>query len=576
MESPDGIEWSVGNGGTFRTLYDVIQDGDRLIAVGDNVLVTRSAEGVWSLAQTVPDTEFYGAARGPGLYVAVGREAQPVLGGSIYTSPDGAAWTRVDPNTKAYLNDVAWTGERFVAAGGEPVGFGDGRGVLVTSDDGVEWVEVELPGAMSMQAVAINGRDVVVGGWRCLPLPVGSCDAGFFAALSHDAGATWSTYAFYDWTTRGLRELAWTGTEFLGVTTNLQWMSSADGEGWQIGSIEPRTARLLSIAAVGEQTVAVGDRGAIITSADRESWQAVLDGASRPSLAGVVRAGDHLVAASSSSPFAHPLRVGTSRDGLKWSWSYPQVEGRSAGLVALASNGRDLVGLHDDRIIAATEPSVWHEVFVPPSSLARLGELLWTGERFLALGFESSGYPSVSEGVLFASPDGWRWSELGRSAAIENRGVLAGREGLLLVLNPEGEVLRSSDGIAWSQVAALPRGGHLAANDDRFVAVVQTEPPGCFVSTDGSTWTKLLASPVTDPYNVKWNGTEFVMFGRDGQIATSADGATWRSDAMNIAWGLSDMTVWRFRRIAVGWAEAVLVSECEPEPRARRIVHGTR
>lgn len=76
-------------------------------------------------------------AFGAGRWIAVGRHAQASLG-AVWASDDaGRTWRRVF-TAGARLNDVAFGGARFVAAGD--------RGYVIRSDDGLTWSDASIPG----------------------------------------------------------------------------------------------------------------------------------------------------------------------------------------------------------------------------------------------------------------------------------------------------------------------------------------------------------------------------------------------------------------------------------------------
>ncbi len=104
--------------------------------------------------------DLYAAAAGNGVTVAVGRN------GTVITSTDGIEWRTSQTGTEYGLMDVAWGNGLFVAVGGE-LGweFNPGLGVILTSDDGINWIErYRTRDSLTLDAVVWTGtRFVAVG-----------------------------------------------------------------------------------------------------------------------------------------------------------------------------------------------------------------------------------------------------------------------------------------------------------------------------------------------------------------------------------------------------------------------------
>lgn len=134
------------------TASDVVVDGDTVVVVGFDL----DGGKVWTSTgggdlQAVEDGEF-GAATIQGVahidagYVALGRtlgDMRPV----VWTSQDGAAWSREDLSSDAFapdlqINDLATVDGSLVAVGAAPEG-----GAVWTSDDGASWTLYAPAGA---------------------------------------------------------------------------------------------------------------------------------------------------------------------------------------------------------------------------------------------------------------------------------------------------------------------------------------------------------------------------------------------------------------------------------------------
>jgi hypothetical protein len=119
------------------------------------------------------------------LFVAVGGNlpgagptAWDALNAFVLTSPDGISWTvRYDNPTNPGLLAVVWNGQKFVAVGGPgAIGMG-GRGVVLTSSDGLTWTEVPYGGgsvAFSDAAWDETQFEALVNGNKLLRSPDGT------------------------------------------------------------------------------------------------------------------------------------------------------------------------------------------------------------------------------------------------------------------------------------------------------------------------------------------------------------------------------------------------------------------
>jgi hypothetical protein len=203
LTSPDGINWtirSIGDVSDFR-LYGIVWSGSKFIAVGTNMVnnqteIQVSTDGiVWTASSfTVHSGELTSIAWSGNLFVAVGSyfvegARKPLL----LTSSNGIDWTnRSSSNTGGYsLNDVIWTGSKFVTAG---------SGVSGYSNDGINWNYVANP-AIGLFGVCYSGKTFVGAG------------NGLFTSSD---GVNW-TQAYPDDHLYNIRSVAWSGYQYVAV-----------------------------------------------------------------------------------------------------------------------------------------------------------------------------------------------------------------------------------------------------------------------------------------------------------------------------------------------------------------------
>lgn len=137
LASTDGITWNeVMSEISTTTFYDVISYGSTYIVVGDHMNVLLSGDGNdWVdngeiSNQTGIDFSncLYAIESGKGRLFAVGQL------GNIISSKDGLNWYQEESNTRSYLRDIFFDGNRFVSVGD--------KGAILVSEDGFAWEDL--------------------------------------------------------------------------------------------------------------------------------------------------------------------------------------------------------------------------------------------------------------------------------------------------------------------------------------------------------------------------------------------------------------------------------------------------
>ena len=217
--SPDGVTWTERPTGVSQALNAVTWTGSRFVAVGNGGTVLTSTDGAsWAL-QGVPaalEPVLKGVAASGNMYVAVGTQwstATSTYAELILTSADGVTWNKAAQSYSMALDDVVWSGTKFVAAGTELGGMNALAAVLVSAD-GVTWTK-HLVGALStLQEIAWSGSKFLATG-----------NAG--AVISAD-GITWTQVGMGS---VGGGAIGWSGQRFL-VCSIVYCQSSTDGVQW--------------------------------------------------------------------------------------------------------------------------------------------------------------------------------------------------------------------------------------------------------------------------------------------------------------------------------------------------------
>jgi PKD repeat protein len=292
-----GEHWRAHSSISEVSLRALASNGERMIAVGGflehaaeiPVTAVTSDDGAdWQgLAPFYPSSS-YDIVFGNGLWVAVGSYSDPFnpVGRVIY-SPHASSWSSViattaDGHRPQRLLGVTWDGNRFVVVGDDGIaGISEdgaswefrrsstdaslysvsaganlivavGEGVIVTSNDGVDWSTININ--QHLWAVTRgNGQLIVVG------------DGG--VVLTSTNGSTWCLQS--SGVSQTLYDVTWTGERFLAAGAGGVVISSDNGRQWQ-EEVTGLTATIYAIAEIDEQVIAVGDRGLIQRAACHE------------------------------------------------------------------------------------------------------------------------------------------------------------------------------------------------------------------------------------------------------------------------------------------------------------------
>ncbi len=228
-----GTEWTRRYSPVDSDFYGVVWTGTSFWAAGERGII-RSIDGVhWAQMLLVDgiwlsDIEWNGS-----LFAAVGRFRSPSDGRKvILTSPDGHEWTYHFLDFEGHLFTVGWTGSRWVAVGS--------GARLFTSPDGLTWQPRTLDEGLTLKDMAWNGDRLVAVGGRAE-------NGGL--VLSTEDGVSWVESALPEAATREFDDVTWTGTHFVAVsrasgdvvftsTDGLEWTSETTATGvWPVSAV---------------------------------------------------------------------------------------------------------------------------------------------------------------------------------------------------------------------------------------------------------------------------------------------------------------------------------------------------
>lgn len=278
---PPGAIWTDRSPASLPFLKAVASSGSRWVAVGSRVIATSTDGKAWTFTTSVAAN--LSAVTWTGTqFVAVG---QNIWGSYVcLTSPDAGTWATAGtwPSQGAVIGGVAWSGSQFVAV--------DNTGSVYTSPDGSAWTTHAAGFAFSGNVLWTGSQFVAAG--MVLQSPYTK-----LIGTSAD-GVTWTQHGAG--TTQGQMAGVWTGSQLVFVGNGGAVLTSPDGNTWALHTTGPDSP-MFGISWSGAQFVAVGDTGAIYDSADAGSWAPVVSGTTLP-LSSVAWSGSQFVAVGGNDP----------------------------------------------------------------------------------------------------------------------------------------------------------------------------------------------------------------------------------------------------------------------------------
>lgn len=320
--SSDGLDWTRHDLDWSVTSWHALWDGQRFLIVGDSgFLATGTPDATtWTIRGSATANSLNDVIWTGERYVAVGNF------GDIVTSPDGFTWSRTTSGTSDSLNAVASTASGFAAVGS--------NGRYLRSPDGLNWTVADRFTSQHLYNIRwINGLHIAVGRGTALYTSVD--------------GLQWTSRSLGVTSAVSVRDVEWNGNEFLAVGPPGVAFASSDGTTWQQVPI-PTASQLVNIVWNGARFVAAGSNRELLSSPDGRNWTKVpFD--SNFSFGALCWSGTRFVA-SSSFGFTY-----TSLDGIDWVVRSSQPVGTLHGLT---TRGDEWIGVGaSGTIIGAVDTS---------------------------------------------------------------------------------------------------------------------------------------------------------------------------------------------------------------------------
>jgi hypothetical protein len=248
------------------------------------------------------------------------------------------------------------------------------------------------------------------------------------------------------------------------------------------------TNTLYSVVYAGGKFVAVGDNGAIVSSADGTTW-----------------------ARATTPSNAHFYR-GVAHDGTR----FVTVGVAAAGAAVRAT------GAHSGDGVTWTAATM-------PAGVAAMNGLAYGAGRFVAVG---------ETGRIFTSINGAAWTETA-SPVTNNLRAVTYANGLFVAAGDSGRVLSSSDGLAWINRSLPDTNNYAGVAYHDGAWFIMSGPLWVYTSTDGATWRRLTTSGGVNLFTNKALSTSGVLMAThgEGRLQFSANGQNWANVQLDTATG---------------------------------------
>jgi hypothetical protein len=544
LTSPDGVNWDQHRFENQDELFGITYGNGQFVAVGGffTTLILSSADGVdWTVRESSPEGTqsasdgFHGVVYGDGQFVAVGGRINTDTGLNepiIATSPDGVTWLQHPSGATNQLHGVAYGNGLFVAVDGGPSWFSrqseSASDVpILTSVDGVTWVQRQSGTRTQLMAVVHgNGQFVAVG-------------RGGTVVTSVD-GVRWSAHqARYDHFS-----VAYGGGKFVAVGATYGApnddnkgviSTSADGRNW-VPRLSDPTYSLSSVAYGNGEFVAVGST--MLISSNGVDWVQH----ESPPLSGIDFGNGQFVAVGAASADLTSGVIGTSVDGLNWTWRPSGTSVPLNGIVygqgqfVAVGDGWVKGGIHESIILTSKDGDEWIQRWSGTGPLnIWLSAIAYGNGRFVAVDRVGLGNGGFYPTTVLISDDGANWVEHILTTLSGSDDITYGN-GLFIAVSPLGDsyVLVSKDGLDWIEQDRQQSGGNhdsfagvrffngqFIAVGGQYHGVTGLVNSSVWTSPDGQNWRQRPCNSADVLRSVAYGDGHFVVVGDNALIAES-------------------------------------------------------
>jgi len=498
-----------------------------------------------------------GVTASDSLAVAVGRN------GTILSSENGLDWDHVlNVGGGLYLEDVIWTGERFIAVGGYSLHLGEpgySPGVVYSSEDGRQWEQVFSVEGTIFHSAVFNGDQVLAVGF------------GGMTATSPE-GIHWTANSIEDFPDWEIFDAAWNGSVYVavgwdayftpirhilvstggvnwsepnldgipfGALTSVVWnenrflvfggailggqgflLSSPNGLEWAVESSSPSDIVYEAIVTP-EGILGVMNYGVIVRSLDGYSWAESQGVPKAKRLLDLTQFQGNVIAVGENGAI-----TGSINNGMQWTsvttWALNLVDSDDLQDICVA-DGKGVVIDGFGNVFQSTDFLTWQKTVDFNTNTYAID---WIDDAFWIVG---------TSGLIARSEDGVEWEIRNSGSDGEYFGLASNGETIVAVGMDQWDgtawIATSIDGYAWDERKIPELEGKLLKSvtwtGNRFLAVGE----GIVSSVDGQYWTPEAFDSRLWLEKVISNGSETLMVGSAFNICQ-----VFRSEDHGISW----------------------------------------
>lgn len=510
---------------TAQTLQDLLYDGTRYVASGNNGTIGTSTNGVsWSNVVTGQTANFTSLAYDGTKYYASG-------GSNVYSSTNLTTWTTTFANVVNTTNNLICRGNSTL------IDITTSK-MMLTSTDASSWITRSPQGSRGVYALGthVNGGGVgcimsttnTANGWSIrnavLTADTSSLNFlnGIFVATSSTQIAT-STDGI-TWTSRSTNGLI--GIRNAGFGNSLYVFGNATGS---LRSTTDFVTFNTSVYGAGQSTAAIAFGAGIFVAAAGTNIMTSTDAIASPWTTTSTISG---IASLQCLKFVNGGFIGggnngtiiTSTDGLTWTTANAAL-GTNIVFSVDFLNSLYVVGLGNGSVASSTDGITWGT----PQPTGTTGTIN-------SVTYDGSNYYAYSDLSVYRSSNLTAWTlQSNIPATTENFNTLTFANGLFLIGGNAGTVFSTTDGIT---VTANPIGASFTVSDLTFGLgiYVAVGPTGrIYTSANLTTWTVRNSTTTTQNISSVYFGNNlFVAGGSAGYIKTSTDAIQWDTVTNNL------------------------------------------
>ena len=426
-----------------------------------------------------------------------------VAPGAVYTSADGAEWSRTAQTDYYQLNDIAIGGNLLLGVGNNGSYWG---GRIMISSDGVTWLSQAEGLSYGLNAVAYgtaSGTFAAVGNYG----DIYTYKSGLVVKRAQIG------YDLYD-VSYGNGTFVAVGSHGAVVTsTNTAKNKNQNNEGTAWTLRPSGITETLSSVVFGNGTFVAGGVDLVLTSPDGITWTKRSFGT--PASTGKIRfdGGRFILVGSDGVILASP-------DGITWTTAVPAAP---AGIGRLASSGSMLVATGSSRgtVLTSSDGAHWAAHYLPDRTVSLTG-LAYGKELFVGIGSGYFGDPAA----VMTSSDGVNWTrrDIGTYSSLND--IAFGNDAFVIVTSGD-TIFTSFDGTFWVPKTLDTRSlNSIIFKDGMFVAAGYDGE--VFASPDGFSWEKRIVAPYQNLTQIRGGSQTSAMMSYGGSLFTSSGYRNWR------------------------------------------------